>query len=326
MSTCCTGDAGRPPPLIRNVASFEKPRECSAALRTVASLQRLVPPGVGSSTSRSSSVRSINPSTIDEAIHREYMGDGIILEQAVAERRDSGWAVKHRHLQRTDVGHCCHACRQPFRDLNEEVVVWTGAAIYNRFHPACAASFVLRASSSGACGQGSAMTRRTDIVEAYADGWRAPRDDGDTIGMGRPRRAVEAARRWLLSQDPSAWHNLPGDIFTTVTITENGQKKAVPGLTPEQLQTLQDRHTWMLDENVDFDASAGTGGTPVAECAICFAAPEPHCGTCIQLPCAGQHVFHIDCIWPWLKKASLCPVCRKDLRPMLHARGAVCRE
>merc|ERR1719265_2732945 len=86
----------------------------------------------------------------------------------------------------------------------------------------------------------SGSTDVPDIVECYADGWRALRDDAGT----RPRRAVEAARQWLLSQDPTAFPALRGDLFTTVTITENGKKKAVPGLTHEQLHILQTRHRW----------------------------------------------------------------------------------
>ena len=65
------------------------------------------------------------------------------------------------------------------RDLNEEVTVWTGsrhcgqkfhlagAAIYRRFHPACAASYMLRADGGD--------DRQQDVVEGYADGWRAPK-------------------------------------------------------------------------------------------------------------------------------------------------------
>merc|ERR1719401_2225457 len=64
-------------------------------------------------------------SPIDEAVRREFLGEGMGLDQAVASRRNAGWAVKQRHVQRSDVGHCCYACRQPLRDMNEEVTVWT---------------------------------------------------------------------------------------------------------------------------------------------------------------------------------------------------------
>lgn len=218
------------------------------------------------------------------------------LGEAVASRQDLGWAVKQRHLQKCDVGHCCHGCQQPFRELNEEVTVWTGAAIYRRFHPACAASFVLHSEPAGADREGPG------VVEGYADGWRAPR-------QGRP--AVEAARRWLLSQE-RAWPSLRGDLFTTVTVvTQDGQKKAVPGLSQEQLKCLQTQHRWQPCE--------GNEGEAELECAVCFGSWDG--SPWVSLPCAPSlHVFHLSCVQPWLKKASLCPTCRTDLRPLLSAR------
>jgi hypothetical protein len=105
-----------------------------------------------------------------------------------------------------------------------------------------------------------------------------------------------------------------------VTITENGKKKAVPGLSHEQLLALQTRHKWKPSD----DMNDITGDDMEAiECPICFAALEPGGAPCVRLPCAPQHVCHIECVLPWLRKASICPVCRKDLRPLLPpARGS----
>jgi hypothetical protein len=146
------------------------------------------------------------------------------------------------------------------------------------------------------------------VVEGYADGWRALRDDD--VAPQRPAGA--AARQWLLSQDPSAWPSLRGDVFATVTIVENGQKKAVPGLTHDQVRSLRDGcGRW-------FETDAAEDGS-FPECAICFAAADPRYAACVSLPCAhGMHVFHDACIMPWLRKASLCPTCRKDIRPLLR--------
>lgn len=246
------------------------------------------------------------------------MGDGIALDQAVASRRDHGWSVRQRHVQKSDVGHCCHACRQPLRGLNEEVTIWTGAAIYRRFHPACAASFVLRAGS----GNSRPTLGNSGVVEEYADGWRALRDSGGGGRLG----AIGAARQWLLSRDPSAYNSLPGELFATVTVVENGQKKAIPGLSGEQLRMLQTRCQWSpnraatLGVNVGEDGAApmeDTSQEDCEECAICFTGLGPEMGLCVQLPCAPQHVFHFSCVSPWLRKASLCPTCRTDLRPLL---------
>lgn len=289
--------------MLRNLAAFERPQAYAAAIRGMPAMQRPPPTLGGGGGGARRNFRS-PVDAIDEAIQRELIGDGIALDEAVASRAGAGWAVKQRHLQKCDVGHCCYGCRQPLRDMNEEVTVWTGAAIYRRFHPQCAASYVLRADSAGGGSSGSAEGSREDIVEGYADGWRAPRP-------GRP--AVDAARRWLLSRDPRAWPSLRGDLFTTVTvIAEDGQKKAVPGLSHEQLKILQTQHRWQPSD----------GGDHEPECAICFGPPEPGGPPCVRLPCAPkQHVFHVACVLPWLRKASLCPTCRQDLRPMLAAPG-----
>ncbi|CAK9104735.1 unnamed protein product [Durusdinium trenchii] len=299
-------------PIIHNVPNFDRPSAYAAALRIgprgpvpcgSSASQSSVPSQRGASSksstkSQSSADRRRRPlaSPIDQAIRRELVGDGIALEEVVANKRSSGWAVKQRQAQRNDLGHFCYGCKQLLRDLNEEVTVWTGAAIYRRFHPACAASYMLRA-------DGSADRQTGDIVEGYADGWRAPKE------YVRP---VEAARQWLLSEDQRAWGSLRGDLFTTVTVTENGKKKAVPGLSHDQLRILQNKHRWVEDSHL---------AEPI-ECAICFCAPGS--ALCIRLPCAPQHVFHMSCVLPWLKKASLCPTCRKDLRaPWSKRRGAL---
>lgn len=259
-------------PIIHNVPNFDRPSAYAAALRIgprgpvpcgSSASQSSVPSQRGASSksstkSQSSADRRRRPlaSPIDQAIRRELVGDGIALEEVVANKRSSGWAVKQRQAQRNDLGHFCYGCKQLLRDLNEEVTVWTGAAIYRRFHPACAASYMLRA-------DGSADRQTGDIVEGYADGWRAPKE------YVRP---VEAARQWLLSEDQRAWGSLRGDLFTTVTVTENGKKKAVPGLSHDQLRILQNKHRWVEDSHL---------AEPI-ECAICFCAPGS--ALCIRFP------------------------------------------
>eukprot|EP00927_Polykrikos_kofoidii_P066155 TRINITY_DN61802_c0_g1_i1.p1 TRINITY_DN61802_c0_g1~~TRINITY_DN61802_c0_g1_i1.p1 ORF type:complete len:508 (+),score=71.08 TRINITY_DN61802_c0_g1_i1:78-1601(+) len=332
-----------PPPLVPNVPSFERPQAYLDSLRDIdpPAPSRRIRGSSSSSTAGSSSFSvpsrrgGLHVSPIDAAIKRELMGDGIALEEVVESRREAGWAVKQRHVQRSDLGHCCHGCHQPLRDLSEEVTVWTGAAIYRRFHPACAASFVLRA--DGGLPQGG--RRREDVVEGYADGWRSLSDDG-----GHQQNPSTAARQWLLSQDPTAWPSLRGDVFATVTVIENGKKKAVPGLSHDQLRTLQKKHLWLpesresepigregTDEGVELptdvcsaDVADEAGLDEEScnpDCAICFATIEAKGPPCVQLPCAPQHVFHASCVLPWLKKASLCPTCRKDLRPLLSEKA-----
>ncbi|BAF18443.1 E3 ubiquitin-protein ligase RING1-like [Oryza sativa Japonica Group] len=61
------------------------------------------------------------------------------------------------------------------------------------------------------------------------------------------------------------------------------------------------------DVAVSADMMAADGG---AQCAVCM--DDFHLGAAAkQLPC--KHVFHKDCILPWLDLHSSCPVCRFEL-------------
>lgn len=42
--------------------------------------------------------------------------------------------------------------------------------------------------------------------------------------------------------------------------------------------------------------------------------PEPDC--IIAFPCAGKHLFHRDCLAPWLARKTTCPTCRFDIDPL----------
>eukprot|EP00250_Pteridium_aquilinum_P021423 c25119_g1_i1 orf=127-1377(+) len=51
-------------------------------------------------------------------------------------------------------------------------------------------------------------------------------------------------------------------------------------------------------------------GTDLAQCAVCKEELELH-SQAKQLPC--KHMYHPDCIFPWLEQHSTCPVCRFEL-------------
>lgn len=38
-------------------------------------------------------------------------------------------------------------------------------------------------------------------------------------------------------------------------------------------------------------------------------------GSSVAFPCAGKHLFHKDCLLPWLARTTTCPYCRFDIDP-----------
>ena len=45
------------------------------------------------------------------------------------------------------------------------------------------------------------------------------------------------------------------------------------------------------------------------ECAICQEQFERTSVVC-QMPCHIKHIFHSECIKPWIKKQNACPLCK----------------
>lgn len=63
-------------------------------------------------------------------------------------------------------------------------------------------------------------------------------------------------------------------------------------------------------------------------------AENPQCHNCLEpfaaedqvrtLPCDQKHIFHPQCIDPWLKRKTTCPMCKKDLREWVVPNYTTC--
>ena len=95
---------------------------------------------------------------------------------------------------------------------------------------------------------------------------------------------MEGELEWLVSSvvsdDPSIPHSGPSPMSE-----ENIQKLPHVEVSPEEVsKSLQ--------------------------CSVCM--EDFNCGELVRkLPC--QHLYHTDCIVPWLKIHATCPICRKEL-------------
>ncbi|CAM0910421.1 unnamed protein product [Alopecurus aequalis] len=57
------------------------------------------------------------------------------------------------------------------------------------------------------------------------------------------------------------------------------------------------------------------GGEEAATCSVCLGAFQP--GETVRLLPVCLHLFHVECIDPWLDAHSTCPICRSDTDPMM---------
>jgi len=226
-----------------------------------------------------------------------------------------------RPANKRDLGHRCKYCRQPFSSLGSDLVAGPEQGPTQRFHLECwrkhncneskptsapnCRRYRCRSETRTNCTgrkpvsaksvQSSAGGKVTDPVEiaaadvvtdcvtAYADEWK--------------RRQLEPSRRTLRqgsrhSRKSAVPRTSPLDGLVSVE-DENGERHVARGFSKQASQIAE--VVWKCTAE-DSD-----------ECAVCLTCPEEP----MRLPCG--HSFCTDCVMPWLKRCSLCPLCRKDL-------------
>jgi hypothetical protein len=62
-------------------------------------------------------------------------------------------------------------------------------------------------------------------------------------------------------------------------------------------------------------ATEAGGGEEAATCSVCLGALQV--GETVRLLPACLHLFHVECIDPWLNAHSTCPICRSDTEPSI---------
>ncbi|XP_044428497.1 RING-H2 finger protein ATL46-like [Triticum aestivum] len=58
------------------------------------------------------------------------------------------------------------------------------------------------------------------------------------------------------------------------------------------------------------------GGEEVATCSVCLGVFQ--LGETVRLLPACMHLYHVECIDPWLDAHSTCPICRSDADPTMN--------
>jgi hypothetical protein len=114
--------------------------------------------------------------------------------------------------------------------------------------------------------------------------------------------------RWLSAADAEAASAVAGEQTTTTWAMSHAPRH------PEQLVIHRARaeiHAALAAGRVPSYDYVGDGAAE--DCAVCLGEVEKG-ETVRQLP-ACQHVFHRECIDPWLRAHATCPVCRSSVLP-----------
>lgn len=93
--------------------------------------------------------------------------------------------------------------------------------------------------------------------------------------------------------------------------TQNAQVPTVPRFSSEDFARLQRVRPLSRGNR------GGEDGTVFPDCAICLQPMGQGGGDLLQVPCSGQHRFHVRCLRGWLAKSVHCPVCRVDVKALL---------
>ncbi len=75
---------------------------------------------------------------------------------------------------------------------------------------------------------------------------------------------------------------------------------------------MHDPETYYVPNPVDRDANDDERIKAAFECAICQEKFE-RTDMVVQMPCHIKHIFHSECIKPWICKQNACPLCKQAI-------------
>lgn len=99
----------------------------------------------------------------------------------------------------------------------------------------------------------------------------------------------------FVADGSASFERLLNELFEQA-MASSGGPAGPPGLSEEQFALLPRRKVAMEDSS---------------SCAICQDAFKVDMESVVVLPCS--HVYHEDCIGPWVKRISSCPICRRPV-------------
>jgi hypothetical protein len=100
----------------------------------------------------------------------------------------------------------------------------------------------------------------------------------------------------------------PTSVYVLCRLTEDAQQSAPAVRPPASKRTVANLPIISLTNAAALDSIGGPG----TACPVCTEELQLQ-EQVQQLPCDPKHVFHVECLKPWLQQDNSCPVCRREL-------------
>ncbi|XP_039805022.1 RING-H2 finger protein ATL39-like [Panicum virgatum] len=86
-----------------------------------------------------------------------------------------------------------------------------------------------------------------------------------------------------------------------------------PESEPRRASATASLPSFTYNRSVKHNVTGGGAGEEAATCSVCLGAFQD--GETVRLLPVCLHLYHVECIDPWLEAHSSCPICRTRLEP-----------
>ncbi|CAL5038858.1 unnamed protein product [Urochloa decumbens] len=183
-----------------------------------------------------------------------------------------------------------------------------------RFHQASPTSRDNRPSSPGGVIAGVAISVGVFLlvltfVCSLCQGYRNSRANAASEAAAATAAAAfaaHAARRRALSP-PVAWDDNENDEQRLRSRSASNDGR------PRRVSPAAGLPSFTYNRSVRHNVTGGGGGEEAASCSVCLGAFQT--GETVRLLPVCLHLYHVECIDPWLDAHSTCPICRSGTDP-----------
>ncbi|CAN6201419.1 unnamed protein product [Urochloa humidicola] len=128
--------------------------------------------------------------------------------------------------------------------------------------------------------------------------------------VARPRAPLSS----VPSRPPEPWYHDYGEQQLRRPRSDGNEERQRPPRVSPAAGLL----SFPYNRSVRHNVGGGGGGEEEASCSVCLGVFQT--GETVRLLPVCLHLFHVECIDPWLDMHSTCPICRSDTDPTTDGR------